>query len=646
MKRFTFLLLFSLSLLVVVGSNDYTRLYGDVNGDKKANITDVTDLINYLLTGEKAGPEALHSPNMTIAEFKAKHWQDDRNYIDTVTENEVIHGWVTSSDRAGNIYKALYITDESGAGLTISINQNGLYNDYPIGQEIVLPMQGYYVGKYNGQQLLGYPEWYAPISSWDATFMPQSLWESLVELNGWPDPERAEVQPVEVTIDEFQGKTDSETLLKYQGRLVCIKGVRFIDADGYTTYAESTSYDNRVVVDESGNELVVFNSSYADFASLKLPLGTVDLVGLLTTYGTTWRLQLRDINDVTVVDPGNVPEPIDPVSSLDEGFEVDVPSNWTNIAVSGNKKWYQMFYLGNGYAAMSGYKGVQPPFDAWLISPPLDLQNAENAILSFRSQVNSYGNTTSRFEAYLLDSTDPSTASFKIKLNPELPVAPEQGYSDWVESGAIDLSQWADGVYYIGFRYYATEDANYATWCVDDVKFGIKGADENRADFETMGNPTGNYVTLTSAAGWVAQNSALLSGGETDANPIFTFIGYVNGSTTEYAKAPTLNGKTTAVGSLVSPVLHGGMNRLCFNYGAAFTDNVLSFRVDVKQNGEVVKTWTVTNDDVTKHEVYPFDELCSIDGDFTIEFTNLCPSNATTNKNRVSLWNITWCADE
>ena len=62
MKRFTFSLLFSLSLLMVVGSNDYNRLYGDVNGDRKANITDVTDLINYLLTGEMAGPEAIHSP--------------------------------------------------------------------------------------------------------------------------------------------------------------------------------------------------------------------------------------------------------------------------------------------------------------------------------------------------------------------------------------------------------------------------------------------------------------------------------------------------------------------------------------------------------------------------------------------------------
>lgn len=477
MKRFTFSLLFSLSILMVVGSNDYTRLYGDVNGDKRTNITDVTDLINYLLTGEMAGPEAIHSPNMTIAEFKAKHWQDARNYVDTVTENEVIHGWVTSSDQSGNIYKTLYITDESGAGLTISVNRNGLYNDYPIGQEIVLPMQGYYVGKYNGQQQLGFPQWYAAANAWETTFIPQNLWESLVELNDWPDPERAEVQPVEVTIDEFQGMTDSETLLKYQSRLVCIKGVRFTDADGTTTYAESMNSTNRIVVDESGNRLVVRNSNYADFAAIQLPLGTVDLVGLLMTSGTTWQLCLRGINDVT---------------------------------------------------------------------------------------------------------------------------------------------------------------------------FGLSGNEvvQNRADLETMGAATSVYGTHTSAQGWVAENSALLSGSDVDTNPYFKFIGFKNGSSNDYAMAPTLNGKTTAVGTLVSPVLHGGTNRLCFNYGAAFTDNVLSFRVDVKQDGEVVKTWTVTNEDVTKQEVYPFDETCSIDGDFTIEFTNLCPSNATSNKNRVSLWNITWDSNE
>ena len=284
--------------MAVVGSNDYntTKLYGDVNGDKKVNIDDVTDLINYLLTGVPAGPVAPHSANMTIAEFKAKHWQDTRNYIDTVTQDEVIHGWITSSDESGNIYKTLYIADESGEGLGISINQQNLYLDYPVGQEIVLPMQGYYVGKYNGMQLLGYPNWYAMGETWEVTYMPGSLWKSLVELNGLPD--LSKVDTLEVNISEFQGKTDPEILMKYQGRLVRINGVTFDDADGATPFSESGFSTNRSITDSEGQSLIVRNSNYADFCADILPEGEVDVVGILSSYGTTWQLILRCAGDV------------------------------------------------------------------------------------------------------------------------------------------------------------------------------------------------------------------------------------------------------------------------------------------------------------------------------------------------------------
>ena len=69
-----------------------------------------------------------------------------------------------------------------------------------------------------------------------------------------------------------------------------------------------------------------------------------------------------------------------------------------------------------------------------------------------------------------MDSPDPTKAKLH-KLAPTLATAPEKGYSTWAESGAIDLSGF-DGVYFVAFRYEAQTDASYATWCVDDVKFG------------------------------------------------------------------------------------------------------------------------------------------------------------------------------
>ena len=713
-------------------------------------------------------PTATHHANMTIAEFKAKHWQDDRNYIDTVKEDEVIHGWVTSSDESGNIYKSLYIMDESGYGLSISINQNSLYNNYRIGQEIVLPMKGYFVGKYNGQQQLGYPQWYAAGSAWEATFLPQAMWESLVEINGLPD--LTKVDTLEVSLSEFVGKSDAETLMKYQGRLVRINGVTFDDANGVATYSEAGSSTNRNITDEDGLSLIVRNSNYADFRADILPEGEVDVVGLLGSYGTNWQLVLRSAEDVigggsmgTNSNPYPVadailaqgtgakgwvkgyivgavapevtsvssnadiewqaPTTLDntlviaddpdckdytkciviplaqgstfresanlrdnavyykqplkvkaklanymgmagaidvedfalpfarPVTQLDEGFVNGIPSSWSNVTVSGPAKWSTYAYPASApttFTAQFRYtSSSSEPIDAWLITPPLDIANATSKAFSFSSEVNKDGHDF--IEVYVLDSADPNSATVKVKLNPVLPTHPTNGntYSSWTPSGDLDLSQWADGIYYVGFRFSAPAGSGYSTWCINNVKFGMGGGTPpptiaNRGDFETMGTPSGQYNTWTSTNGWVATNSMLLAGGDKDSNPNFIFIGFMTGSETEYAYAPTLNGKTSSVGSLVSPVIHGGMTKLQFSYGAAMSDKTLSFRVDVKQNGSVVKTWTVTNNSVTQRTAYTFAENCSINGDFTIEITNLCPSNSTSNKDRVSIWNLVW----
>ena len=446
--------------------------FGDLNYDREVNLADMNVLLGVIM-GEEPPVKPVIGPNMSIAEFKAKHWQDGRYYADTITQDEIIHGWVVSSDESGNIYKTLYIMDESGAGLAISINKNNLYRDYPIGQEIILPLKGYWVGKFNGMQVVGYPMWYSAGNTWEMTFLPQETWQQMVILNGDPDPSRA--VPTEITLEEIADKTDAATMLKYQGMLVRLKNVSFKDADGVMTFSEPDASTSRFLVDDEGHMLVVSNSNYADFKGDILPWGQVDVVGVLGCYNTTWRLYLRDRDDVV---GGNItphePE-ADPVTSLNEGFDVSLPQTWYNVIVSGDKRWYQTVFQENGYAAVTGYKGALPPFDTWLITPPVDIKNAANRTLSFRTEVAGYGSTTSRLEVYILNSLDPATATVKVKLDAALATPTTNGptYSGWCESGDIDLSQWADGTYYIGFRYQATQDANYATWCLDDVKFGI-----------------------------------------------------------------------------------------------------------------------------------------------------------------------------
>ena len=708
-------------------------------------------------------PTAEHTPNMTIAEFKAKHWQDDRNYIDTIKDDEVIHGWITSSDEEGNIYKQLYISDGT-AGLTVSIDQSSIYTKYRIGQEVVIPMKGYFIGKFNGLLCLGVPYWYSAQGVWESNRMPMEMWDAMAEINGLPDVSKVDTTVIELS--EIKG-SDKATLLKYMSRLVRINGVTFTDGGKPFSAAENST--DREIKDEAGNTIMVSNSNYASFRANLLPESTVDIVGQLSyTASKGFFLLLRDENDVILnTSPGmsgnpytvaeaiaaqnsgakgwvggyivgavapevtnvssnadvewKAPTTLDntlviaddpeckdytkcifialpqgtpfreqanlknnpvyykkylkakgvlasymgvagitgnsgatdefvlpfprPVSELNETFDNALPTNWTEVVISGDKKWYKADFNGDGYAAMTGYNGKQPPFDTWFITPALDIQNAAGKGFSFTSETRSYGSTKTVFEVYLLNSLDPATATFKQKLNPILAKAPNSTgtWSAWTSSGELDLSEWADGVYYIAFHYFADTDSEYDTWAIDNVKFGFKLAPNTRADFETMGTPQGSsYKSYTSTKGWEATNSLLFQGGLSDAPPTYQFIGFMTGSDTNYAMAPTLNGKTSAVGTLVSPTLKGGMKKLTFKYGAAFSDKNLAFRVDVKQNGSVVKTWEVNRSDIVTKTAYTFSENCNVNGDFTIEITNLCPSNSNSNKDRVSIWNLVW----
>lgn len=181
--------------------------------------------------------------------------------------------------------------------------------------------------------------------------------------------------------------------------------------------------------------------------------------------------------DTPAVDDG-------PVSSLDENFEGgSIPSNWSQVQIAGTKTWFAKSFSNNYYASMTGYTGTAP-FDSWLLTPAIDMSKVTGKTLTFDTQVAGYGSTTTVLEVYVLSSNDVANAT-KTKLNPTLAVATETGYSSWAESGDIDLSSQS-GTIYIGFRYYATEDSNYATWCVDNVKLGTASTPATVTDVNSI----------------------------------------------------------------------------------------------------------------------------------------------------------------
>ena len=170
-----------------------------------------------------------------------------------------------------------------------------------------------------------------------------------------------------------------------------------------------------------------------------------------------------------------------------------------------------------------------------------------------------------------------------------------------------------------------------------------------KADLETiqtsMAQGDSSYTkTFTSAAGWVSVNAAIQTGNSTNINPQFTVIG----PDMTY-KAVCLNGKVSAVGTLTSPTLNGGISKLTFNWAKVFSDTKIKFTVTItdlatgaKYEYVVDRTFTDGKDGQHVLQTEEFVLETPITGDFTIQFVNNAPSASTSNKDRATIFNIAW----
>ena len=149
-------------------------------------------------------------------------------------------------------------------------------------------------------------------------------------------------------------------------------------------------------------------------------------------------------------------------------------------------------------------------------------------------------------------------------------------------------------------------------------------------DFDTKSANT-SYTTGTTTAGWKYTNCALLNKSTVSA-------------ITDSSIGVTMNGKTTAVGSIESPVITTGCGTLKFNYAHGYKEtNGFDFDVQIIQNGQTVKTFNVKNTSTTQNQKYEFEEDINLSGEFSIKFTNNSPSNnSSSNKDRYTIWDVEW----
>lgn len=231
----------------------------------------------------------------TIAEFKKQYDTDFKE----ITENVVLRGVVNATDQSGNIYKKLYLQDETG-GIELSLDMTSLYTYYKVGQEIFIECKGLYVGKYGGVLQVGYK--YQKNGEWTVGRAPKEMALRHIFRNGTPTKE---VKPIVVN-------SVTELDASMTDMLITINNIRFTN-EGVATFAEKGAQypTSQEFTDTKGKKAIVYTSSYARFAQEKLPKGKGPITAILSSYNGTWQLIIRDRNDIGTFD-GSLPEPPKP----------------------------------------------------------------------------------------------------------------------------------------------------------------------------------------------------------------------------------------------------------------------------------------------------------------------------------------------
>lgn len=237
-----------------------------------------------------------------------------------IDSDDVISGIVVMDDRSGNYYKKIVIQDSTG-GIEIEVDQNNLYNDFPIGRKIYVKVKGLFLGNYGQNLQLGY----TPDAGGAVSTIPFVLVNEFIVKANFPNPYQVDT----LTISQLSAPNSA---LQYLNKVIAIKDVQF--AAGYTgvPYAQPASLasaTNLTVEDCNGATIALRNSGYAKFQPALTPIGNGVMVGLYTRYNNTPQIFIRDTTDLhfngTRCD-GTTPEPtvvvsIDSIKSLFTGSD-------------------------------------------------------------------------------------------------------------------------------------------------------------------------------------------------------------------------------------------------------------------------------------------------------------------------------------
>ena len=388
----------------------------------------------------------------TVAEVKAMYTGSLRQ----ITENATLTAKVIGNDEAGNLYKYIYVEDNTG-GIKININMTSLYLDrrFQVGRTLTIGLKDLYINNKNGEIQLG-----ALYSGNVGQVEQADMYKHFFRTDN-------PITTITPTLKTIENLTQEDV-----GRYIRIKDLQFIDSDLGKNYADGSSTSNRTLEDCSGNTIYLTTSGYADFGTDDYPLasnateidtGKGDVTGILSYYNGKYQIWILNLRGADLDNPrcdGSLPDKTETIYKE----EFSSLANWTAISLEGSKVWSTTSY---GNPAPSAYfSGYGQKNDDWLVSGAISLEGYKSAFFSFQTDGRYSGPS---LEVYITDNFtgDINTTNW-TKLNDAVFDTDMSSFGGFVDSGRLSLDNYVNKKVYIAFRYTSTTSAA-SNWEVDNV---------------------------------------------------------------------------------------------------------------------------------------------------------------------------------
>ena len=238
-------------------------------------------------------PPVLGAPdivaNTTIKDLKARY---SSGAPVAINDDVVLAAIVSCDDRSGNYYQQIAVQDSTG-GILLRMAGSNLFNNYPVGRQVFVKCKGLYLGQYNGTLQLGGGIDSAYITQGGITLIAANLQDKHVIKGALNQP----LEPLIVNVSQLTTNIQD----RYVSTLIKLQGFEFATTELGKNYADDATSGNRIIQGCSSpttNRITLRSSNYANFATLPVPLGNGDIIGVYSFFGSTKQFTIRDTTDL------------------------------------------------------------------------------------------------------------------------------------------------------------------------------------------------------------------------------------------------------------------------------------------------------------------------------------------------------------